>query len=198
MFRTIALAATIVTLSAGSAAAQQDAWQFDSAHSAAQFSVRHMMVSTVRGNFTKLTGTLQWDGKSVSAAAIEATVPVDSIDTREAKRDAHLKSADFFDAANYPTITFKSVSVEPSGPGKAKLTGDLTMHGVTKRVVFDVEGPTPILTMGGAQRVGASATTSIKRKDFGIAWSRTLDNGGLIVGDEVTITIDVEAVRKIQ
>ena len=200
MFGTMRLA--IVTLAAAAvaspAAAQQPVWQFDSAHSAAQFSVRHMMVSTVRGQFGKMTGTVQWDGKDIRTAVIEATVDVASVNTREDKRDAHLKSPDFFDAQKFPTMTFKSISVEPAGPGKARLTGDLTIRGITKRVVFDLEGPTPILTQGGAMRVGASATATINRQDFGVSWSRVLDSGGLVAGNDVTLTIDIEAVRKVQ
>lgn len=198
MFRRHVLAVAAAAMVAAPAAAQQTTWQIDPSHSAAQFSVRHMMVSTVRGQFGKLAGTIQWDGKDVSKAALEATVDAASIDTREEKRDTHLRSADFLDAQNFPTITFKSVSVEPAGPGKAKLTGDLTLRGVTRRVVFDVEGPTPIVKQGAAERVGATATATINRKDFGVSWSRTLDSGGLVVSEEVAITIDIEAVRKLQ
>jgi polyisoprenoid-binding protein YceI len=191
------LAITFVLAAAASASAQPVTWQIDSSHSAAQFSVRHMMVATVRGAFGKMTGTVQWDGKDVATAVIEATVEAATINTRDAKRDAHLKSPDFFDAEKFPTLTFKSVQIEPAGSGRAKMAGDLTIRGVTKRVTFDVEGPTPqVKDPGGNIRVGATATATINRKDFGVNWNRTLDAGGVVVGDEVTLTIDVEIVRK--
>jgi polyisoprenoid-binding protein YceI len=172
-------------------------WQIDRAHSAAQFSVRHLMVSTVRGHFGKLTGTIRYDPANLSKAVVGAEVDVSTIDTREPKRDAHLKSADFFDVEKFPTMTFKSTKVEPAGQGKVKMTGDLTIRGVTKSVVFDVEGPSPPIkdTRGGV-RTGASATTKINRKDFGVSYNRVLEAGGVVVGDEVTITIDVELIPR--
>jgi polyisoprenoid-binding protein YceI len=190
------LTALAAVVAAVPAAAQVPTWQIDTAHSAAQFSVKHMMVTTVRGHFGKLSGSVLWDGQDITTAVIEASVDVASIDTREEKRDAHLKSPDFFDAATHPTMTFKSVSVAPAGNGKARLTGDLTIRGVTRRVVFDVDGPTPIVNTGGTLRVGATATAVINRKDFGVSWSRVLDGGGLVVSDEVTLTIDIQATRK--
>jgi len=178
------------------ATAQRQTWQIDPAHSAAQFSVRHMMVSTVRGTFEKTSGAALWDGKDITTASIEATIETASVTTREPKRDAHLKSADFFDAERFPTLTFKSTRIEPAGPGKAKMIGDLTIRGVTRRVVFDVEGPTPaIKDPYGNLRAGATATTKISRQDFGVSWNSVLDAGGVVVGDEVTITIDMEIVR---
>lgn len=171
-------------------------WRIDTAHSAVQFSIRHMMVSTVRGHFGKLTGTVRWDPAKPSAASVEAQVEVDSIDTREPKRDAHLKSPDFFDAQKYPVITFKSTSVTPAGAGRWKLAGDLTLRGVTRPVVFDVEGPSEPVKGPGGLRTGATATTRINRKDFGMTWNRTLDAGGLVLGEEVSITVDVELIQE--
>jgi polyisoprenoid-binding protein YceI len=169
-------------------------WQIDPAHTSVQFSVRHMMVSNVRGEFSKVSGTVEGDEQALQKAVIAATIDAASINTREAKRDNHLKSADFLDVAKYPTITFKSKTIEPAGSGQFKVTGDLTLHGVTKEVVLDVSDVTaPIKDPMGKTRAGAHATTKIDRKDFGINWSKALDGGGLMVGDEVAINIDVEA-----
>ena len=172
-------------------------WQIDTAHSAAQFAVRHMMVSTVRGQFGGVRGTIEYDPAQPARAAVDVTIDANTLNTREAKRDAHLKSPDFFEVEKFPTITFKSKRVEPAGQGKLRLIGDLTMKGVTKEVALDVEGPTPEVTMRNMARIGASATGKVNRKDFGINWNRTLDAGGVVVGDEVSITIDVEMVRKL-
>ena len=177
------------------AAAAQE-WQLDRAHSAAQFSVRHLMVSTVRGHFGKLTGTVRYDPANPTASSVEAEVEVSTIDTSEPKRDAHLKSPDFFDVAQYPTMRFKSTNVEPAGPGKLKVTGDLTIRGVTRPAVFDVEGLTPPMKDRFGQRMGAMATAKISRKDFGMTWNRAIEAGGVTVGDEVTITIDTELVQR--
>jgi polyisoprenoid-binding protein YceI len=171
-------------------------WQVDTAHTSAQFAVTHLMVSTVRGQFNKTTGTAVWDGKDFSSASVDVVIDAASIDTREPRRDDHLKSADFFDVAKYPTVTFKSTKIEAAGPGKLKMTGDLTMHGVTKQVVFDVSGPSAPLKEQNGTRVGASATTKISRKDFGLTWNRALEAGGVTVSDEVAITIDVEFVNR--
>lgn len=186
----------LAALSLGLALPAQE-WQIDTAHSAAQFAVRHLMVSTVRGHFGKLTGTVRWDPANPSSAAVQAEVDVSTIDTREPKRDAHLKSADFFDAEKFPTMTFKSTQVTPTGQGRLKLVGDLTIRGVTRQVVFEVEGPVaPLPGPGGALRTGATATARISRKDFGMTWNRVLEAGGAVVGDEVTITVDVELIRR--
>jgi len=184
------VAATV--LQAGQAVAQQATWNIDTAHSSAQFSVRHMMVATVRGEFTSTKGTARWDGKNLATAVVEATIDAATISTREPKRDAHLRSADFFDVERYPTLTFKSAKVEPIGPGKLRMTGDLTIRGVTRSVVFDVEGPTEAIKDNrGNQRVGASATATINRKDFGLTWNAALETGGVVVSDEVKIILDV-------
>ena len=185
------LVVSAVALSAPTLAAT---WQIDPAHSNVSFSVRHMMVSNVRGEFTKVSGTVEGDEKTPAQAVITATIDATSINTREAKRDDHLKSPDFLDVAKYPTIIFKSKKIEPSGSGQFKVTGDLTLHGVTKEVVLDVSDVTaPIKDPMGKTRAGAQASTKIDRKDFGINWSKVMDGGGLMVGDEVAISIDVEA-----
>jgi polyisoprenoid-binding protein YceI len=176
----VALAATAV--------AQAGTWQIDPKHTAAQFSVKHLGVSTVRGAFSKVTGSVTHDPADPSKDSLEATIDASSVDTRVEMRDNDLKSPHFFDVQKYPTITFKSKSVKSAGSGKLQMTGDLTMHGVTKEVVLDVDGPSaPIKDpMGPGQRIGASASTKIIRQDFGIAGAPG------IVSDEVTITIDAE------
>jgi polyisoprenoid-binding protein YceI len=171
-------------------------WNIDPAHSSAQFSVRHMMISSVKGEFTKITGRAVYDPEKPESLSAEATIDVNTINTREPDRDNHLKSADFFDVAKFPTITFKSKRAT-KGPDGLKLTGDLTIHGVTREVTLDVEGPTPPLKdPWGFTRVGASATTRINRKDFGLTWNQALEAGGVLVGDEVKITVDVELVSQ--
>jgi len=188
---------TLVLLAALAAPAfAQSSWEIDPAHSNVQFGVRHLMISTVRGKFTKFTATAAGDEKDAAHASVQASVDVASIDTGDEKRDAHLKTADFFDAEKFPTITFKSTKVEAAGDRRFKLHGDLTMHGVTKPVVLDVEATPEVKGMRGETRAGARATTKINRKDFGISWSKSMDGGGVVVGDEVEVTIDVEAVKK--
>ena len=172
-------------------------WNLDPAHTSVQFSVRHLMVSTVRGAFGKLSGTVQVEEKDLTRSKIQATIDAASIDTRVEKRDTHLKSPDFLDVARYPTIVFVSTKVEAGAPGHFKVIGDLTLHGVTREVSLDVEGPTPeIKDPRGDTRAGAQATTTINRKDFGLTWNQVLETGGVAVGDEVTITIDVEATKQ--
>jgi polyisoprenoid-binding protein YceI len=190
-FLALALAATIP----GLAAAEASSWTIDPAHTSSQFSVRHLVISTVRGQFGKTTGTLRLDEKNLSKSAVEATIDVSSIDTRVADRDTHLKSPDFFDAAKYPTMTFKSTKVAKAGAGKLKVTGDLTLKGTTKPVVLDVSyTPAAITGMHGESRRGFSATTKINRKDFGLNWSKVVE-AGPVVGDEVTIVVDAEAIK---
>ena len=176
--------------------AQHD-WEIDGAHSAAQFSVRHMMVSNVRGEFGKMSGSAFYDPANPATAKIDVTIDATTINTREPRRDAHLKSADFFDTANYPTITFKSKQVKPLGSGKMQIVGDLTMRGVTREVVLDVTGPSSeVKDQRGNAHVGASATTRLNRKDFGLAWNGLIEGGGLVVADEVDIVLDVELVKR--
>lgn len=177
--------------------AQADTWQIDPMHTNVEFTVRHMMISNVKGQFQKTAGTITTNGNDPASAKIDATIDASSIDTRVEKRDMHLKSPDFLEVAKYPTITFKSTKVEAEGPNKFKVTGDLTIHGVTKPVVLEVEssGP-PIHDPMGNTRAGASATTTIKRSDFGLTWNKALEAGGVLVGDEIAISIDVEAIKK--
>ena len=172
------------------------AWQVDPNHSAAQFAVRHLGLSTVRGAFTKVSGTVSLDDKDVTKSTVDVTIDAASVDTRVEGRDKDLRSDHFFDVAKYPTITFKSKKVEQVSAGKLKVTGDLTIHGTTKEVVLDVDGPTaPVKDPWGNQRAAASASTKINRQDFGVKWNATMDNGGVVVGDDVAITIDVEMVQ---
>jgi len=184
-----------LALALAGAAMAQGTYTIDGTHSSAQFSVKHMMISNVKGEFTAVAGTLVFDPKNPSASKIDATIDVNSINTREPKRDAHLKSADFFDAAKYPTMVFHSKQAWKSGD-KIQVKGDLTMHGVTKEVVLDVDGPTAELKdPWGKLRIGATATARLNRKDWGLTWNQALEAGGVLVGDEVAITLDIEAVK---
>jgi len=176
--------------------AHGDTWQIDPPHTNVQFTVRHMMISNVKGQFQKTAGTIITNGNDPASATIDAAIDASSVDTRVDKRDAHLKSPAFLDVAKYPTITFKSTKVEADGPNKWKVTGDLTLHGVTRPVVLEVEGSGPPIQVMGQTRAGASATAKIKRSDFGLTWNKVLESGGVMVGDEVAISIDVEAVKK--
>jgi polyisoprenoid-binding protein YceI len=171
-------------------------WNIDPVHSVAEFKVRHMMISNVKGHFTGVTGALFLDEADVTNSRVEASIDAASITTGDAQRDAHLKNADFFDVENFPTLSFKSTRVVPTGDGELAVAGDLTIHGVTRNVEFRVEGPTAAAKdPWGNTRVGLSATTKINRKDFGLTWSATLETGGLLLGDEVTITLDVQSVK---
>jgi len=172
-------------------------WDIDPAHTSAQFAVRHLMVSTVRGEFGKVSGTVNLDEQDPSKSSLEATVDTASINTRVEKRDQHLKSPDFLDVAKYPTMTFKSKKIEKVSDTKFKVTGDLTLHGVTKEVVLDVEGsPKAFKDPSGNLRVGGVATTKINRQDFSVQWNKALETGGVVAGDEIAITIDVELTKK--
>jgi polyisoprenoid-binding protein YceI len=171
-------------------------WNIDPVHSVVEFKVRHMMISNVKGQFSKITGTLTLDEAHPENSNVETSIDVTSIDTRDAQRDAHLKSADFLDAEKFPAITFKSTSVKPAGAGRGTVEGDLTIHGVTRKVALDVEGPTaPGKDPWGNTRVAVTATTKISRKDYGLVWNASLETGGVLVGDEVTITLDVQFVK---
>lgn len=168
----------------------------DSAHSAAQFSVKHMMVSNVRGAFSKVTGTANIDENDITRSTVEASIDVSTVNTNEPKRDEHLRSPDFFDTAKYPTMSFKSTNVEKAGDN-LKVTGNLTLHGVTRPVVLDVEGfTTEAKDPWGNTKRGGTATTKINRKDFGLGWNKALETGGVVVGDEVAITLDLELNKK--
>jgi polyisoprenoid-binding protein YceI len=171
-------------------------YKIDPAHSSAQFVVRHMMISNVRGGFSNVQGTIAWDAANPGQTAVEAVIDATTIHTREADRDAHLKSADFLDVEKYPTITFKSTAVESSGEDQLKVTGDLTIHGVTRPVVLKVEGPTAeSKDPWGNTRVGASAATKIKRSDFGLTWNTVLEAGGVLVGDDLKIELEVSLIK---
>jgi polyisoprenoid-binding protein YceI len=190
-------AATLAAAFSLPAAAATSTWQIDPNHSAAQFAVRHLAISTVRGAFTKVSGTIQFDDKDIAKSSVDVTIDAASVDTRVADRDKDLRSDRFFDVEKYPTLSFKSTKVEQTEVGKLKVTGDLTIHGVTKQVVLDVEGPTAaVKDPWGNQRAAANATTKINRQDFGVKWNAKMDNGGWVVGDDVAITIDVEMVQK--
>jgi polyisoprenoid-binding protein YceI len=184
----VLLAAAIAFLTASAVA--QEAWQLDPPHCSAQFSARHLAISTVRGAFSKVSGTVQYDPANVEKTSIQATIQAASVDTRFEMRDRELRGENFLDVPKYPTITFTSKRVEAAGGGKFRITGDLTIHGVTKEVVLDADGLSQVLTdPSGNKRMGASATTTIHRSDFGVS--------GLpdIVGDEISIAIDVEMIK---
>ena len=183
--------ALAITLLLTLSAAAQDTWLLDPPHSSAQFSVRHLGVSTVRGAFTKVSGTLVYDAANLSKSSIQATIQAASVDTRVEMRDNDLRSPNFLDVQKYPTITFVSKKIEAAGAGKLKVTGDLTIHGVTKEVVLDVDGPSAaIKDPWGNQRMGASASTKVNRLDFGVAGAPG------VVGDEIAITLDIEMIKK--
>jgi polyisoprenoid-binding protein YceI len=180
--------ALLVTLTLSATA--QDTWQLDPQHSSAQFSVRHLGVSTVRGAFTKVSGSVQYDSANPGKASIQAAIDAASVDTRVEMRDNDLRSPNFLDVKKFPIIAFQSKRIEAAGAGKLKVTGDLTIHGVTKEVVLDVDGPTaPMKDPWGNQRMGASATTKINRLDFGVAGAPN------VVGDEINLTLDIEMIK---
>ena len=196
--KSLAIGFVALGLAAFTAPARASVWEIDSAHSSAEFSVKHMMVSTAKGRFDKITGTLNLDDKNPTKSTVDIAIDPTTIDTHEPKRDGHLKSPDFFDVAKFPTITFKSTKIEKAGKAKFKVTGDLTMHGVTKSVTLAVDGPTaPMKSPFGTTSSGASATTKINRKDWGLTWNKPLEAaGGVLVGDEVTINVDLELLSK--
>jgi polyisoprenoid-binding protein YceI len=171
-------------------------YTIDPAHSSAQFSIRHMMITNVRGGFSSVKGTVEYDPQNPSDATVDVIIDTTTIKTLDEQRDAHLKSADFLDAEKYPTITFKSTKVTPEGEGESSIAGDLTIHGVTKPVVLKVEGPTGEgKDPWGNIRMGASATTKIKRSDFGLTWNAALETGGIMVADELKIELEVQMIK---
>ena len=180
-----------VTSLASPAIGQVETWKIDPAHSAAQFAVRHMGISTVRGEFRKVSGSVSYDPADPGKTWLDATIDATTVDTRVDMRDNDLRSPNFLDVQKYPTITFKSKRAEPAGPGKIKITGDLTIHGVAKEVVLDVDGPSaPVKDPKGNLHVGASASTTINRKDFGVNGAPSM------VGDDTSITIDAELIKQ--
>lgn len=171
-------------------------YNIDPVHSSVHFKVRHMMISNVRGEFGKVTGTVKIDPANPAASSVSVEIDVNSINTREPQRDAHLKSEDFLDAEKFPVMRFESTTVEETGAGTHKVSGNLTIHGVTRPVVLSVEGPTPAgKDPWGNVRIGAEATTKISRKDFGLTWNQVLETGGVLVGDEIDISIDVQLIQ---
>jgi len=178
------------------AAAQSATWTIDPGHSAATFTVRHMVVANVKGEFAGPVGTATFDPKDLSTLRVEATIDARTINTRNPDRDKDLRSELFFDVAKYPKITFKSRSVTAAAPGRLKVLGDLTIKGITKQVTLDVEGPTQeIKDIWGSRRIGATGTTTINRRDFNLVYNRVLEGGGAVVGDQVSITLDIELTR---
>ena len=185
------------TATAPSQGTKATQWQIDPAHSAAHFSVRHLMISNVRGEFTNISGSALFDPSDLSKSSVEVTIEAASLSTREPQRDQHLRSGDFFDVEKYPTLTFRSTRVEPRGQEFFKLAGELTIHGVTKEATFDMEGPTPtVKDPWGNVRAGVTGSTKINRKDFGLVWNAVTEGGGIMVGDEVKITIEAELIQK--
>jgi polyisoprenoid-binding protein YceI len=192
-FSRIVLSAGLAAALVVPAVAATSNWQIDPAHSAAQFAVKHLAISTVRGAFTKVQGTVQFDDQDITKSTVDVTVDAGSVDTRQPDRDKDLRSDHFFDVEHYPMITFKSKKVEQVSPGKLKVTGDLTIHGVTKEVALDVDGPSaPIKDPWGNQRMGVSASAKISRHDFGIG----ANYGPAMIGDEISIIIDAEMAQK--
>lgn len=193
MFKSIAVAGLASwSLSAHAAASQ---WEIDTSHSNVGFAVRHMMVGNTRGHFNQFSGQVSYDDKNLAASTIQVTIDTASINTNDTKRDDHLRSPDFFDAGKFPTITFKSTQIEKQGE-QLKITGDLTLHGVTKSVVLVAQPlSSAVKDPFGNIRAGTSATAKINRKDFGVVWNKTLDGGGLAVGDDVMLQFDIELVQ---
>ncbi len=170
-------------------------WVIDNAHSLAEFSVKHMMIATVKGRFTQMEGRIEADPADIPGAYFEGSVNVASINTADSARDDHLRSADFFDAENYPTLTFKSTKIEPAGDGY-KMTGELTIRGVTRPVTFDLEFEGTGKDPWGNEKIGFSATAKINRKDFGLTWNAVLETGGVLVGEQVKIELHLEATKQ--
>lgn len=168
-------------------------WTIDPTHSSVEFSVKHMMFATAKGRFSDVKGTITLDNENVANSSVEVEIGAASVDTRDAKRDEHLKSADFFDVESHPTLTFTSTRVEPAGGSDLKVTGDLSMHGVTKEVVLDTEFNGQGTNPWGQGVISYTAHTKINRKDFGLNWNAALESGGVLVGEDVKIAIEIEA-----
>jgi polyisoprenoid-binding protein YceI len=183
-------------MSANATQAATTSWNIDPAHTTAEFKVKHMMITNVKGQFSAVTGVVEIDPDEVANSRVEVSIDASSIRTRDAQRDAHLKSPDFFDVEKFPTLSFVSTRVTRKDDGELAVEGNLTIHGVTRKVVFEVEGPSqPAKDPWGNVRIGWSASTKINRKDFGLNWNAALEAGGLLVGDQVTITLDAQAVK---
>jgi polyisoprenoid-binding protein YceI len=186
----------LVVLAAHGLCAQAVHWRIDTLHSSAQFSVKHMMISTVRGQFGGVKGTVVYDPRNPASATVEATIECSTVNTGEPKRDADLKTAEFFDVKKYPVMTFKSKRVEVAGAGKLKVTGDLTINAVTREVVLDLDGPSAqVHDTQGRDKIGVSGETKISRKEFGILYNPMLESGGVVVSDEVKIVLEIELIK---
>jgi polyisoprenoid-binding protein YceI len=176
--------------------AQTGSWRIDPLHSSAQFSVRHMMISTVRGHFGGVKGAVIYDPANLAASSVEATIDCSTVNSGEPKRDSDLKTAEFFDVKRYPVMKYKSKRVDVAGPGKLKVTGDLTINAISREVVLDIEGPTPpIRDTQGREKIGISAVTKISRKEFGILYNPVMETGGVAVSDEVAIELEIELIH---
>ncbi len=196
-FRKVAAAALLASSLILASDAFALPWTLDTAHSRVGFSIRHLMISNVHGFFGKFEGAAEYDGKDITTATLEVKIDPASVNTVNEKRDDHLRTPDFFDVAKFKDMGFVATKFEAAGEGKSKVTGDFTMHGVTKSLTLDVEGPTPVLKgQKGSLHFGVSATAKISRKDFGLTYGKLLETGGAALGDEVTITIDAEFVHK--
>jgi polyisoprenoid-binding protein YceI len=190
----VVLALTVI-LSSG-LSAQPESWHIDPMHSSAQFSVRHMMISTVRGQLGGVKGSVTYDRKSPKNSSVEATIDCSTVYTGDPKRDSDLKTAEFFDVQRYPVMKFKSKRVETAGEGKLKVTGDLTINAITRQVVLELEGPTlPVKDIQGREKIGVNGATKISRKEFGILYNPIMETGGVVVSDEVTIVLEIELIR---
>jgi len=175
----------------------QQAWTIDANHSFAYFSIRHLMISTVRGTFSGINGAALFDPSRPEGATVEASIPSTTVNTGVTKRDEQMRGPDFFEVGKYPVMKFASRRVEPAGQGRLRITGDLTIRAVTKTVVLDIDGPSPVVRDAqGRDKIGLSASTKISRKDFGIIWNEVLETGGLALADEVAITLDIELIRR--
>ena len=183
------------TITRETAPTTQTTWTIDPAHTEVGFSVKHLMISTVRGRFADVRGTIQLDGSDLTRASVEAEIATASIDTRQDQRDAHLRSADFFEVEKYPTITFRSTAVERTGNDRYRITGDLTIRDITREVVLEGTDEGRGRDPWGGDRLGFSATTTIDRSDFGLTWNQALETGGVLVSDQIKISIDLEAVK---
>src|ERR1700761_1955898 len=185
-----------MSTTAAPATAGVTTWNIDPAHSHAEFKVKHMMISNVKGTFSGITGTLNLNEADSAHSSVEATIPVATLTTGDAQRDGHLKSADFFDAEKYPTFTFKSTNVTRHAPGEHKVAGELALHATTQNVTFEVEGPSePGKDPWGNTRIGLNATAKINRKDFGLSWNAALETGGVLIGEDVTLTLEIQFIK---
>jgi polyisoprenoid-binding protein YceI len=199
----VSFSVAVPTAQTPAPAADPNAWNIDTSHSAANFAVKHMLVSTVRGTLGPIKGTVTWDGKATSSVMADVVIDVNGISTDNTGRDTHLKSADFFDAVNYPTIAFTSTRVQPGAGGAFKLVGNLTMRGTTKEVTLDVDAPSAVITQPGRNggpptyRTGTTATTTLNRFDYGLKWNSLIEaGGGAVVSADVKVTLDLELTRR--